>query len=228
VNIILTPLDILRLARQLEMNTRDFLEKYTMNPVTRDLHLPVVMLKMKDDADRRCHFLTEKGCGVYDQRPWACRMYPLGMAIPPASVGVKPEPIYFVFEEDFCKGRMQDDCVRWTAEKWRHDQGITERDEIEQGFRDLVSHPWFIGGRQLDPRRMEMFYLACYDLDNFRSFVSETTFRDRFVLEPGLMQRLMEDDEALLQFAFRWLRFALFAEPTMKIREEQAIQRGES
>ena len=60
-----------------------------------------------------------------------------------------------------------------------------------------------------------MFYTACYDLDNFRRFVFETTFTERFVLEPELVESMRTDDEALLRFAFRWLRFALFAEPTM-------------
>jgi Fe-S-cluster containining protein len=224
----LTPLDVLRLARGQGMNTRDFLEQYTLNPITKDLHLPVVLLKMKDEEGRRCHFLGEEGCSVYEDRPWACRMYPLGMALPPARAGEEPEPVYFVFEEDFCKGREQTDCRHWTPEEWRRDQKIRERDELEVGFRELVSHPWFIGGRQLDPQRIHMFYMACYDLDSFRSFVFESTFRDRFVLEPELVEKIETNDEELLKFAFRWLRFALFAEPTMKVREEHNTTRGES
>ena len=83
----------------------------------------------------------------------------------------------------------------------------------------VVGHPWFIGGRQLDPKRMEMFHMACYDLDTFRDFVFETSFLDRFELDPKQVETMREDDEALLHFAFRWLRFALFAEPTMRVRD---------
>jgi hypothetical protein len=146
-------------------------------------------------------------------------MYPLGMAIPPARAGEDPEPVFFVFEDDHCKGRHQSDAVSWTAERWREDQGIVAREEIERGFRELVSHPWFIGGRQLDPKRIEMFHMACYDLDTFRTFIFESSFRDRFSLEPELEEQIANDDEALLLFAFRWLRFALFGEPTVKVRE---------
>ena len=67
--------------------------------------------------------------------------------------------------------------------KWRTDQNLIERDEIESGFRDIVSHPWFIGGRQLDPKRMHMLYTACYNLDTFREFVFESTFLERFELD---------------------------------------------
>jgi Fe-S-cluster containining protein len=223
VNIILTPLDVLRLARKAGLHTREFLDLCTLNPITKDLQLPIVMLKMKDEPEKRCPFLEPQGCGVYDHRPWACRMYPLGMAIPPARAGEEPEPIFFIFEDDHCQGRHQADAPRWTADAWRRDQGVIAQDELETGFRELVSHPWFIGGRrQLDPRRMEMFHLACYDLDSFRSFVFETSFRDRFELDPELVSQIAVDDEALLRFAFHWLRFAIFGEPTMTPRDDAA------
>jgi len=222
VNIILTPLDVLELARRTGLHTRVFLDTYCGNPITKDLQLPMVILKMRDDEGKKCPFVGEQGCTVYQDRPWACRMYPLGMAIPPARAGVEPEPIFFVFEDDHCKGRLQDDAVSWSAERWRTDQGLIERDEIEAGFRDLVSHPWFIGGRQLDPKRMHMFYTACYDLDTFREFVFESTFLDRFDLDDELVEEIKTNDVALLTFAFRWLRFALFKEPTVQVRPEAA------
>jgi Fe-S-cluster containining protein len=222
VNIVLTPLDVLRLARRLEMHTRDFLETYTSNPVTKDLKLPIVLLKMKDEGERPCHFVGDNGCGVYEDRPWACRMYPLGMALPPARAGEEPEPMFFVFEDDHCKGRHQPDCEKWSAEGWRLDQGLVEQDELEAGYRELVSHPWFIGGRTLDPKRMHMFYTACYDLDTFREFIFTSSFCERFEIRPEALEDLKTNDEALLLFAFRWLRFALFAEPTMKVREDAA------
>jgi len=226
VNIILTPLDVLHLARARVLHTRDFLEAHTLHPVTKDLQLPIVLLRMGDEPDKRCPFLGADGCEVYEQRPWACRMYPLGMAIPPARAGEVPQPVFFVSEDAHCQGRCQPDAVRWTSDAWRRDQGITARDELESGFRELVSHPWFIGGRrQLDPRRIEMFHMACYDLDTFRSFVFESTFRDRFELAPELEGRIASDDEALLLFAFRWLKFAIFGEPTMTVRDRAAAGR---
>jgi hypothetical protein len=125
--------------------------------------------------------------------------------------------VYFLFEDDFCKGRTEP--KDWTVDQWRTDQGVAAREEMEAGYREIVSHPWFIGGRQLDPKRMEIFHTACYDLDRFRDFVFDSTFLSRFELEDSLVATLRDDDMALLRFAFRWLRFALFAEPTMKVRE---------
>jgi hypothetical protein len=36
---------------------------------------------------------------------------------------------------------------------------------------------------------------------------------------PDAVERLKKDDFELLRFGFRWLRFALFGEPTITVRE---------
>jgi Fe-S-cluster containining protein len=223
VNILLTPLDVLTLARRLGVSTGEFLDRHTLTPITKDLHLPVVMLRMTDAEGKPCPFVGESGCTVYEDRPWACRMYPLGMALTPARAGQDPEAVYFLFEDDFCHGR---EAGRdWTTESWRDDQGVPAREALEAGFRDVVGHPWFIGGRQLDPKRIEMFHQASYDLDAFRCFVFDSTFLSRFEVAGDEVEAIRTDDFALMAFAFRWLRFALFAEPTMKVRAD-AITSG--
>ena len=213
VNIVLTPADVLDLARRTGLSTREFLDRHTLMPITKALRLPVVMLRMGPEPERRCPFVSERGCSVYEARPWACRMYPVGAALPPARPGVEPEPAHFLFEDDFCHGR--DGSRTWTVASWQRDQGLEEREALEQRFRELVGHPWFIGGRQLDPRRIEMFFMAAYDLDTFREFVFSTSFLRRFEVDPELVEEMRADDRALLRFAFRWLRFALFGEPSM-------------
>ncbi len=223
VNILLTPHDVLTLARRLGLTTGEFLDRHTLTPITKDLHLPVVMLRMTDVEGKPCPFVGESGCTVYEDRPWACRMYPLGMALTPARAGQDPEPVYFLFEDDFCHGREAG--REWTLESWRDDQGIPAREAVEAGFREVVGHPWFIGGRQLDPKRIEMFHQASYDLDAFRTFVFESTFLSRFDVAEDKLEAIRTDDVALMAFAFRWLRFALFAEPTMRVRPE-AIKTG--
>ena len=61
----------------------------------------------------------------------------------------------------------------------------------------------------------------CFELlDKFRSFVFDSTFLERFELEQELVDQLRTDDMALMQFGLRWLRYALFAEPTMTVRPD--------
>lgn len=224
INILLSPFDVLRLARRLGVSTGELLHQHTLTPITKDLYLPVKLLKMGEGDARRCPFVGEGGCTVYEDRPWSCRMYPIGSAIPPARAGVKPEAVFFLFEDDFCKGHSED--REWTVREWMDDQGVGPQEQLEAGFYSLVSHPWFIGGRQLDPKRIEMFHMAAYDLDTFRRFVFDSTFLQRFEVEEDVVEVMRSDDEALLRFAFRWLRLALFAEPVLKARPGAAGQGG--
>ena len=148
------------------------------------------MLKMSDEPDDRCPFVGDEGCTVYEDRPWACRMYPLGMAMPPARAGDEPEPVYFLFEDDFCKGARAS-RRQWTVAEWRQDQGVVEHGRSSRPASARSSPtPGSSAAAQLDPKRMEMFYTACYDLDSFREFVFESTFLERFELEAELVEAI--------------------------------------
>ena len=80
-------------------------------------------------------------------------------------------------------------------------------------------------GPALTPPQVEMFYMACYDLDRFRRFVFETSFLRLFDVDEARVEALLHDDEELLEFALQWLRFSLFQEKTMKLRREVAEAR---
>ena len=82
VNIFLTPYDIIRLKNRLGITSGEFLAKYTISPFDENTKYPVILLKMEDNERKSCPFVSEAGCTVYEDRPWPCRMYPLGMASP--------------------------------------------------------------------------------------------------------------------------------------------------
>ncbi len=220
VNIILTPLDVLRMARRLEMSTTDFLARYTLVPFTGEQKLPFVFLRMDEENEKRCHFVTDEGCSIYEDRPWPCRMYPVGQASPSDISG--QNEFFFMMTEDHCKGHEQD--REWTVAEWMDDQGVAEYEEMGALFRDILLNP-YLKDRPLDPAHMEMFYMASYDLDKFRKFVFESRFLTRFVVEPELQETLRSSDKELMRFAFRWLRFALFGEITIELNKELLSER---
>ena len=74
------------------------MSRFTERPVDEDLKFPVVLLKMNEDERRSCPFVSEDGCQVYEARPAACRMYPLGMASPKGGSGSPSEDFYFIFD----------------------------------------------------------------------------------------------------------------------------------
>ena len=221
VNIVLTPLDVLSMARRLELTTTEFLALHTLVPFSEQQKLPFVFLKMNESEDKTCPFVTAEGCRIYEDRPWPCRMYPVGEASPqdPRTQG---EGFYFLLNEDHCRGHRED--REWTIAEWLEDQGVGRYREIGELFKQILLHP-YLSIREVDPARMEMFYMASYDLDKFREFVFESRFLNRFALEPGLVEKIRTDDLELLRFAFRWLRFALFGEPSIEVNPDLLSER---
>jgi hypothetical protein len=180
---------------------------------------PVVLLRMRDDEKKSCPFVGENGCQVYSDRPWPCRMFPLGMATQRDTPdGWRGERFWFLMKEDSCRGF--DESRAWTVRDWLDNQGIDAYDEWGDAFKELTLHEFFDGGGTLPPEKLEMFFTACYDLDKFRTFVFESTLLDRFDVDDDFAHEMSFDDEALLRFAFLWLRFSLFGEPTVRARPE--------
>ncbi len=217
VNIFLSPYDVLRMKNRVGMTSSDFLERYALLPVQKDMKTPVVVLRMNDDEAKTCPFLTDEGCGIYSDRPWPCRMYPVGMAAQKDTPdGWRGERFYFLLEEDVCKGF--DEPREWSIRDWLDSQGIEEYDRWGEGFKELTLHEYFDDGGTLSPEKMHMLFTACYDIDKFRQFVFESTLLQRFDVDEDFVEEMRTDDEALLRFAFLWVRFSLFGEPTVKLR----------
>jgi Fe-S-cluster containining protein len=219
VNIFLSPYDVLRMKRRLGLSSRAFLETHTLLPVQKDMKTPVVMLRMTDAETKPCPFLGPQGCTIYADRPWPCRMYPLGLAAQKdAPDGAPGERFCFLLREAECRGL--DEAREWTVRRWYEDQGIDAYDAWGDAFKELTLHPFFESGGVLSPEKLHMFFTACYDLDAFREFVFGSTLLQRFEVDEDLVEEMRYDDEALLRFAFLWLRFSLFGEPTVRPRPE--------
>lgn len=214
VNIFLTPYDVLRMKNRLGISSQEFLARYTVSPFTEKQKLPVVVLKMEDDQGKRCPFVSPEGCRIYQDRPWPCRMYPVGKA------SSADDEFYFLLEEEGCEGFCDD--REWTVAEWMANQGVAEYDEIGELFSAIVTSARIHQGAKLNPQQMEMFYMACYDLDKFRRFVLESRFLDLHDVAEETVERIKTDDLALLRFAFDWLRFWLSGVRTMKIKEDVA------
>ena len=216
VNIFLTPYDVLRMKNHLGLKADEFLEKYTMMPVQKDMKTPVVMLRMNDDEQKECPFLTKEGCGIYDNRPWPCRMFPVGEASP-KDVATQGQPFYFLLQDEMCKGL--DEERELTILEWLDEQGIAEYNEMGELFKEVTLHDRLLQGKALEPKQIEMYYMALYDQDKFKRFLFDSTVLRRFELEDGLVEKLQESEIERLKFAHRWLRFCLFNEPTMTMKE---------
>jgi Fe-S-cluster containining protein len=219
VNIFLTPYDVLRMKKALNISSGEFLEKYTVSPFMEEQKLPLVLLKMRDDAAKTCPFVTPEGCAIYQDRPWSCRMFPVGIAASKNTDRPDDQELCFVVEQGFsCLGLQEG--REWTVADWWRDQGIDTYDTNNQPYKEITLHKSFTEGEGIGSAKIMMFYLTCYDLDRFRGLVLESSFLSRFEIEPEVVEKIKTDDEALLNFGYQWLRFSLFGEDTIKIKGE--------
>ena len=220
LNLMLTPYDVMRLRRALDLDSTEFVDRYTVQTMDPDWNVPVLRLKMGDDSSRACPFVSEAGCGVYEDRPGACRAYPLGRAARRGrDSAFRPvlEEQFFLVKEPHCFGFGEKQ--EWTAEAWGRDQGLAKYNEMNDLWMDFLTR-YKPGARQdLSDKQWQMFFMACYSPDRFRQFVLGTRFVSLFDIPADQLEKIRVSDEHLLRFAYRWLAFSLFADPVLKLRE---------
>ena len=120
---------------------------------------------------------------------------------------------------------MSREDKEWTVEEWLKDQGVDTYNEKSASYMQLTLHEHFQEKKELGPAKVQMLYKTCYNIDGFRRLLFEGSFFDRFEVKDEVIENIRTDDEALLEFGFKWLRFALFHEDTMIIRDEE-LERG--
>jgi Fe-S-cluster containining protein len=211
INIFLTPYDVLRMRRSIEISSGEFLKRYTV-ALLGDEGLPLVVLKMLEDENKSCPFVLSDGCGIYQDRPWSCRMYPIF----PAS---SKEEGFLIEEKPSCLGYKEE--KQWTIEEWKKDQGIDIYDKMNESYEEITLHDYFRKGNKLDIGKAKMLYKACYDMDEFKRFIFETRFFDIYDIEKEVIEKIKEDEEELLSFGYRWVRFNLFEEDTLKLKDKE-------
>jgi uncharacterized protein len=200
VTIFLHPLDVVRLRKALNITSQDFLEQHTHRVVAPVSGLPAVVLKMREDETKTCPFVTEQGCGVYENRPYSCRLYPLD-----TEQGVE---YTFIVNSARCHGLTEQE--EWTVERWRKEQGLYDYDDLDHEFKDVMcAHEQWEAPVE-DSRMQSMFLMALYDPDRFREFVFKSTFLSKFHVDDDIIEKIRNEDVALLYFAAQWLRFSLF------------------
>ncbi|MEW5913058.1 MAG: YkgJ family cysteine cluster protein [Thermodesulfobacteriota bacterium] len=215
LNLVLTPYDVLRLKQRLGLGSGEFIERYT-KVATGQNGWPLPSLAMQGDAEGTCPFLTDQGCGVYPDRPGACRTYPLGRATKGGAAGGPQEESWFLVREAHCRGF--DEGPRWTPQAWTQDQGLAAYHAANDMFLPIVTRQAPAADAAQAQKKMQMFFMACYNLDAFKDFVRGSRLAQVIDLDPTRLELIQSNELQLLKFAFDWLRFSLFGEPTLTLR----------
>ncbi len=216
LDLFLYPYDVIRLKNRLAISSEAFLERYAGVVRGQNPFFPAVMLRMADNEEHTCPFLAEQGCTVYEDRPSACRTYPLERAVDRSPGRGGPQEFYFLTRHAYCKGHAEE--TEWTVKEWLRDQQIIYYNAMDDLWAEMDTlfgrNPW--QGEGAGGPRQLLAFMACYNIDRFRQYVIDHNLLDRFRLEKSRRKLIERDDESLLKFGFDWLKLILFDIPTLK------------
>lgn len=205
LDLALTPYDVLRLRKGLRITSGEFLDRYTVVELAEGEAFPQVFLAMIDDGRASCPFVTDTGCSVYQDRPGACRAYPVGRAAFLDHDG-KPSDFFVLLTEPHCRGFS--DGEERTVTTWSDDQGLDAYNRINDLMMKITHHPKIREGFRPDREQMNRF-MVLYDLDGFRKSQNTIPTLNNCNME-GNSQFAGLDDEALLKRVIHQLQYELF------------------
>ncbi|MFO1291487.1 MAG: YkgJ family cysteine cluster protein [Rubrivivax sp.] len=224
IDIALTPVDIVRLKQRLGLASWEFLQQYTVPYEMEKDGIAGVKLRPVDGGTA-CRFMTPEGCSVYEDRPTACRYYPVALLAMRKQDESVDRQYYAIVREEHCLGHQEPRTQ--SIDAYRAEQGVLAYDEAARGWRQLILKKKSSGPTIGKPskRSLELFFMTCYDVDRFRAFVASDAFAGVFDLPDEELRAALVDDLALLQFGWRFLRQVLFGESTIALHGEGVAQR---
>ncbi len=226
-DITLAPYDIIRLKNRLGMTSGEFLKQHTV-PFEMDAHgLPGVKMRTTE-GEPVCLFMDEeKGCTVYEDRPSACRYYPMALLAQRKQDEYHDEQHYAIVKEDHCMGHREEREI--TVQQYREEQGVIDYDELNRGYLQLILKKKSAGPAigKPSPTSFQLFFMVCYDTDRFVKFLTSPNFRRVYDISDALYQSILEDDVERLKFGYDLLKQVLFGEDTVKLHADAYEKRME-
>ena len=218
LNLFLYPYDVIRLKNRLAMSSNQFIDRHVSVVLRPAGFFPDVLLRMQDENNSFCPFVTETGCAVYADRPDTCRKFPMEQGVRYQTDSGKTERIYFFRPPDFCRGPQE--ARSWTPADWARDPDDVLYDKLTLEWAELKAlfqnDPW--GREGPEGPKAKMAFMAVYNIDRFRDFVFNSSFLKRYKVKTALIKKMETEDVGLLRFGFDWVRFLLWGQKTDRLR----------
>ena len=171
-DILLTPLDLFKIARHLNKTITEILEEYCECYEGEHSQLPVVRIEPREYR-RTCPFAAKEGCRIHPVKPVVCALFPLGRM----TDAMTKEFSYFLHSVS-CGSRRQTRTVR----QWLDDFSILDEEaftvmwhqkfgELSEILRDLYSRISF-SHEAINSMLMVSLYIS-YDLN--KDFTAQFT-----------------------------------------------------
>jgi Fe-S-cluster containining protein len=218
VNLTLYPYDIIRLKNHLYIDSEDFIRTHTFLVKGDNPFFPTVKLKLNEDVESSCPFLSKQGCTVYSNRPSACRTYPLERGVMGSSERSTIKDVYFLTDHSYCLGHNEPkelDVNTWIRSQQLHDYNTMNGlwAEIDILFRD---NPW--KGEGAGGEKQQLAFMVCYNIDGFRRFCDTHKLFEQFKLAKDFKNRIKNEDSELMKFGFEWLKRILTGQSSLQSR----------
>ncbi|MCK5515852.1 MAG: YkgJ family cysteine cluster protein [Desulfobulbaceae bacterium] len=206
VDLTLYPYDIIRLKNALHEDSEAFMRAHTYLVRGDNPFFPAVKLRLCDDREKTCPFLKVQGCSVYNDRPSACRTYPLERAVDRRSVKGVAGEFYFLTRHDYCLGHQEEKAFK--VDTWVRNQRLIEYNTMNALWVEIDTlfgtNPW--KGEGEGGEKQQLAFMVCYNIDGFRRFVEEYGLLKQFKIESDFKKRIAKEDGELLKFGFEWLK----------------------
>ncbi|MDF1614924.1 YkgJ family cysteine cluster protein [Desulfurivibrio dismutans] len=203
LELVLTPYDALRLRHRLGLDSATFLERYAAIEGQPDEAFPLVYLSMLEDERQRCPFVGADGCAVYEDRPAACRAYPVGRGLRMTPCRSHLQELFVLVREEHCQGFAEPREI--TPEKWMADQELEPYNTFSEAMLPLLRHPIILQGWQPTPEQQQEYLHTLYQPEYFRQRVAggEISPPAQTGIDRHNVAEL--DDYQLLLAAIKWL-----------------------
>ena len=128
-DILLNAKDVYSLAKELNMEPKDMIEKYCETYIGDSSRFPIVMIKPRGSI-KRCPLMENRKCSVHKAKPTVCAMFPIGRCITidanNRSAKLGASDIKYIFTNPACG----DDAETHTVREWLGEFGISLEDEF--------------------------------------------------------------------------------------------------
>jgi Fe-S-cluster containining protein len=206
VDLTLYPYDIIRLKNVLRVDSEDFMRAHTYLVRGDNPFFPTVKLRLSDDKTKSCPFLKVEGCLVYNERPSACRTYPLERAVDRLTLKGVPSEFYFLTNHSYCLGHKEE--KKFKVNSWIRNQRLIEYNTMNALWVEIdtlfSTNPW--KGEGGGGAKQQLAFMVCYNIDGFRRFTEEYQIIKKFKIASDFKKRIAKEDQELLKFGFEWLK----------------------
>jgi len=97
-----------------------------------------------------------------------------------------------------------------TVRQWIKDQGVEVYNHINDRLMEIVSLKNRLHPCPLDLKSQHLYYVALYDLDNFRNQIINNKLLDGLNVDPQRLAAARTDDKVLLEVGMEWVKQVVF------------------